>query len=73
MTIIIVGKVGHIDRKFLDEIEGNEYDDYNDFKSKVHLHESVDMYELTDFMDEVNNQGLEDFSSRWIGYVYFKK
>lgn len=73
MTIITVGKVGQVDRRLIESIEGSEYEDYNEFKSKVSFHESLDLYKLTDFMDEVNNQGMEDFSSKWIGYVHFRK
>jgi hypothetical protein len=73
MTIIILGEVGQADRRLIERIEGNEYEDHKDFMSKVSFHESLDLYKITDFMDGVNNQEIEDFSSRWIGYVYFKK
>ena len=73
MTIIMLGEVGQVDRRLMESIEGNEYEDHKDFMTKVSFHESLDLYKITDFMDEVNNQGLEDFSSKWIGFVYFKK
>jgi hypothetical protein len=70
-TIIILGKVGHVDRRFLDGIEGNVYENYNDFESNVKLDDAASIYSISDFMDEFND-GMDDLSEYWIGYVYFK-
>jgi hypothetical protein len=70
-TIIILGKVGHVDRRFLEGIEGNVYENYNDFESNVKLDDAASIYSISDFMDEFND-GMDDLSEHWIGYVYFK-
>lgn len=69
-TYIIVAPVGKADRRDLESIENQVFDTRDDVRSKV---EGVQLYRLTDFMEDVNDEILQDFSDKWIGYVHVKK
>jgi hypothetical protein len=69
-TYIIVAPVGKADRRDLESIENKVFDTRDDVRSKV---EGVQLYRLTDFMEDVNDEILQDLSDKWIGYVHVKK
>lgn len=70
MTLyIIVAPVDKADRRDLESIENQVFDTRDDVRSKV---EGVQLYRLTDFMEDVNDEILQDFSDKWVGYVQVK-
>jgi hypothetical protein len=69
-TYILVAPVSEADRRDLERIENQVFDTRDDVRSKV---EGVQLYRLTDFMEDVNDEILQDLSDKWIGYVHVKK
>jgi hypothetical protein len=68
-TYILVAPVGSVDRRDLERIENQVFDNIEDVRNKI---EGVELYTLTDFMDHVNDEILEDLSDKWIGHVHVK-
>lgn len=67
------------DRRFLEQHEGNIYDTIQDFikdfEGGIMTDEKLDTfgyYELTDFMDMVNDQLLDNLTDTFIGYIHIK-
>ncbi len=69
-TYILVAPVSEADRRDLERIENKVFDTRDDIRKQV---EGVKLYRLTDFMEDVNDEILQDLSDKWIGYVHVKK
>ena len=69
-TYIIVANTKDVDRRKLERIEGCG------FQSVQHIHLEVGanalVLSLSDFMDAVNDEDLQDFKNKWIGYAHVK-
>ena len=77
-TSIVLIPVDHISaRKTCELIQNQIYNSVNDLMVTI-LHEldgenyGVLIYDLSDFMDEVNDQNLDVLTSYFISYVQFK-
>jgi hypothetical protein len=71
-TIMIIAEVGEVDRKDLENIESNVYESHDDFKRKVAFYDKLSMFSLSDFMDGLNNQEIDNLTDCWVGYVFIK-
>jgi hypothetical protein len=69
-TYILIAPVSKADRRDLESIANQVFDTRDDVRNKV---EGVQLYRLTDFMEDVNDEILQDLSDKWIGYVHVKK
>lgn len=67
---IIIANVNDTDRRTLERIESSVYESISELPIEITNNTSV--IPLHEFMDEVNDQRLEDFGDKWIGYVYIK-
>jgi hypothetical protein len=70
---IITCNTSNVSRKDLEEIESNVYESLIDFSNKVSFHHNVDLMPISEFMDMVNDQVLDDLSDSWIGYIFIEK
>jgi len=82
-TFIVLIPVVYFDaRKTCEAIENQTYKDVPTLLNEVHeklerggkdgKDEDVLVYELSEFMDEVNNQELDVMTNYFIGYVHLK-
>lgn len=69
--LMILGDIDYVDRKELEMIEGNMYNSYADFQ-QLEVSKCVKSYEISDFMDAVNDQVMDNFTNYWMGYIYIK-
>jgi hypothetical protein len=70
---IITATTNHISRKDLEDIEGNVYESLLDFTQKVNFHDKVYLIPMSEFMDMVNDQELDNLTDSWIGYIFIEK
>jgi hypothetical protein len=68
-TYILVADVNRVDRRDLERIENQVFDSKDDIRKEVDV---LYLYRLTDFMEDVNDGSLPDFSDKWIGYAHVK-
>jgi hypothetical protein len=68
-TYILVGNVSDIDRKEMERLENTIYPSLNSMISELKDLE-VTAYELSDFMDAVNDQEIDILSDSWISYIH---
>lgn len=81
ITLIVLISIDfHNSRKVCEHIENTEYENKkqlsNDLQKKLDVQDFGDsalVYELTVFMDEVNNQTLDNLSEYFISYVQVKE
>ena len=66
-TFILVLPIETFDRKHAERIENQTYETFKE----VPLDEGWSMYELSDFMDLVNNEEFNDLEN-WITYIHIK-
>jgi hypothetical protein len=74
-TYILVGSVRSIDRFDFEWIENQIYNSFDDLKNKLDVFDitkCVQTYTLHDFTTAVNDEVLQDFSDKWVGYVHVK-
>jgi hypothetical protein len=74
-TYILVGSVSSVNRRDFEWIENRIYDSFNDLKNNLDdfdISNCVETYTLHDFTTAVNDEELQDFSNKWVGYVHVK-
>ena len=71
VQLIILGDVVYVDRKELEDIEGNMFNSYEEFQ-ELDVAKHVSAYAISDFMDAVNDQLIDNLTGHWIGYIYIK-
>ena len=67
---IIIANVKDIDRRTLERIEASVFESISELPTEITNKTSV--IPLHEFMDDVNDARLEDFTNKWIGYIYIK-
>lgn len=69
-TYIIIANVQDVDRRKLERMENGIYESVAD----VHVEIAANALILTlhDFTTAVNDEELQDFSDKWIGYAHVK-
>jgi hypothetical protein len=74
--VIIVANVNAIDRRKLENLEGCVFTKGAEIKETLfNLNadfDGIDILDISDYMDAVNNQELDDLSNSWISYVFLK-
>lgn len=70
-TYILVGSVSNIERKEMERLENTIYPSLNAMISEL-KDLDITAYELSDFMDAVNDQEIDILSDSWISYVHHK-
>lgn len=81
-TIVLIPVAYNNARKVCELIQEQKFEKHLDLMSYIeqHLHldedeeaENVLIFDLNDFMDEVNNQELDNLENYFMSYVNFKK
>lgn len=76
-TIIILARVDTIDRRKLENLEACTFAHIKDVKETLfNLGADLDgilILDISEYMDGVNNQELDDLSNNWMTYVYLTK
>ena len=70
---IITASTSNVYRKDLEYIEGEVYESLLDFTEKVSFHDKIYLIPMSEFMDMVNDQELDDLTDSWIGYIFIEK
>jgi hypothetical protein len=72
--VIIIASVGTIDRRKLEHLEGCTFTKLSEIQETLfNLNGDIDKFlllEISDYMDAVNNQELDNLSDSWMTYVY---
>ena len=70
-THIVLIRAGNIEfsRKFCEHIENTTYDDLNSFLNSVGCSSDISVYSLSEFMDLVNDQELDNLEGYFLTYI----